>query len=147
MKPGHTFGHLLRAQQITYMLDLIYNADALGKQMTEKGHRFIVVQKDKKPVGFSSYEIDHAGLPQLMIHKIYLLPITQGMGIGTLLLNLLADTAQQYHNKRLRLKVYFENKKAIDFYKKYGFKKIKTEITNIGNNYSITDDIMIKELK
>ena len=82
-----------------------------------------------------------------MIHKLYILPVSQGLGIGTKFLNLLSDVALHASNKRLRLKVYFENTKAIRFYEKYGFKNIGTETTDIGNNYSILDNVMVKELQ
>jgi len=52
-----------------------------------------------------------------------------------------------FGNNSLRLKVFFKNYKAISFYEKYGFKNVRSEITDIGNNYAILDNIMIKELK
>jgi ribosomal protein S18 acetylase RimI-like enzyme len=142
----HTFGAVLPRKQISYMLNLIYNEDSLKKQMIEKGHRFILAEKEDQPAGFTSYELNYNNEPQLMIHKIYLLPSTQGTGIGTKLLNNLADNALQNNNTRLRLKVYFENRKAIGFYEKYGFQKVGTESTDIGNDYIILDNVMVKEL-
>ena len=81
-----------------------------------------------------------------MIHKIYILPGAQGFGIGTKFLNLLSEIAVQKNISQLRLKVYFKNYKAIRFYENYGFKNVHSEITDIGNNYAILDNIMIKEL-
>lgn len=141
-----TFGQVLPKEQITYMLELIYNEEALKNQMLKKGHNFIVAEKDNQPLGFTSYEVNYNSDPQLMIHKLYLLPITQGLGIGTKLLNLLSETALQNNNKRLRLKVYFANTKAIGLYEKYGFQNMGTETTDIGNNYNILDNVMVKTL-
>lgn len=141
-----TFQKVMPFEQIDYMLELIYNESSLQTQMLEKEHQFILVQKDEQPFGFTSYELNYNNEAQLMIHKIYLLPQSQGLGIGTKLFNLLSDIAQQKNNKRLRLKVYYENHKAIGFYEKYGFKQIGTETTDIGNGYNILDNVMIKEL-
>lgn len=141
-----TFRQVLTTEQINYMLELIYNEKSLKKQVNEKGHNFILAEKDNQSLGFTSYEIDYNSEPLLMIHKLYLLPASQGLGIGTKFLDLLSDLAQHNNNKRLRLKVYFENSKAIGFYEKYGFKNIGTETTDVGNNYSILDNIMVKEL-
>ena len=143
--PG-TFGQVMTTEQINYMLDLIYNEESLKKQIIEKGHNFILAERDHHSLGFISYEIKYNSQPQLMIHKIYILPASQGLGIGTKFLNLLSGVALRNNNKRLRLKVYSENSKAIGFYEKYGFKNIGTETTDIGNNYSILDNIMVKEL-
>jgi ribosomal protein S18 acetylase RimI-like enzyme len=143
----NTFGQLLPREQIDYMLQLIYNEGALKRQMLEKGHNFIVAEKDNHPLGFTSYEINYISKPQLMIHKLYLLPMAQGLGIGAKFITLLSEIAIQNKNKQLRLKVYFKNTKAIGFYEKYGFRKIGTEMTDIGNNYTILDNVMVKELQ
>ncbi|MBE0539009.1 MAG: GNAT family N-acetyltransferase [Ignavibacterium sp.] len=143
----NTFGKVIPKKQINYMLQLFYNKELLKKQMLEKGHNFLLAENDNQAIGFTSYEIFCNAEPQLMIHKLYILPLKQGLGIGTELLNLLSDIAMQNNNKRLRLKVFYKNVNAISFYKKYGFKNIGTETTNIGNDYSILDNIMVEELK
>jgi ribosomal protein S18 acetylase RimI-like enzyme len=142
----NTFVQVIPKEQINYMLQLIYNEESLKNQILEKGHNFILAEKDNQAIGFTSYEINYNSKPQLMIHKLYILPVTQGLGIGTKFLDLLIGIAQQNNNNQLRLKVYFENTKAIGFYEKYGFNKTGTETTDIGNNYSILDDIMVKKL-
>jgi ribosomal protein S18 acetylase RimI-like enzyme len=48
-----------------------------------------------------------------MIHKLYILPVTQSLGIGTKFISLLSEIAIQNKNNQLRLKVYFKNTKAI----------------------------------
>ena len=141
-----TFGDIMPEEQIRYMLGLIYNRQALRHQMLEKGHQFILVEKKDIPLGFTSFELNYNSEPQLMIHKLYLLPSTQGMGIGTQLIQKLEKKARDYAQLRLRLKVYFANTKAIRFYEKNGFLKTGTETSDIGNAYTIVDDVMIKEL-
>ncbi len=143
----NTFGQIIPTEQINYMLDLIYSENSLRKQILEKGHHFILAKKNNHSLGFTSYEIYYNLQPQLMIHKIYLLPASQGLGIGIKVLNLLSEIALKNNNKQLRLKVYYKNAKAIGFYEKYGFKNIGTETTDIGNNYIILDNIMVKELQ
>ena len=139
----NTFGQVIPKEQIDYMLQVIYNEESLKKQMLVKGHIFILAEKDNQSLGFTSIKINYNSEPHLMIHKLYILPASQGSGLGTKFLNLLTEIAQQNNNNQLRLKVYFENTKAIGFYEKYGFKKIGTEMTDIGNNYSILDNVMV----
>lgn len=141
-----TFGQLMPAELIDYMLALVYNDESLKIQMTEKKHQFVLVLKDDQPVGYTSYEVNYYGQPQLMVHKAYLLPSTQGAGIGTALFDMLSSTAVAHNNKKLRLKVFFKNLKAIRFYEKYGFEKTGTEEVSIGNNYIILDNVMEKQL-
>ena len=143
----NSFGQVIPEEQINYMLQLIYNEESLKEQILEKGHNFILAEKDNQSLGFTSYEINYNSEPQLMIHKLYILPEAQGLGIGSKFINLLSEIAKLNHYKQLRLKVYFENTKAIGFYEKYGFKKNGTETTDIGNNYTILDNIMVKKLR
>lgn len=142
-----TFGQILPPEQIDYMLDLIYNKSSLRRQILENGHNVILAEKDSLALGFMSYEINYKGRHHLMVHKIYILPSAQGLGIGSKFLNLLSDIALENNNKQLRLKVFFENTKAIGFYERHGFKNIGTEKTDIGNDYIIQDNVMVKELQ
>ena len=78
----NTFGQVITKGQIDYMLELIYNEKSLKKQVIEKGHNFILAEKDNQSLGFTSYEIDYNSESLLMIHKLYVLPASQGLGIG-----------------------------------------------------------------
>lgn len=139
-----TFGSMLPAVQIDYMLNLIYHEESL-RQQAKQEHQFILAEKDGVAIGFSSYEINYKASLQFMIHKLYLLPSVQGLGIGTQLLNHLTEIARLNKNTMLRLKVFHLNLKAIKFYVKHGFRKAGTEVTQFKNNYAILDFVLVKE--
>jgi len=141
----NTFGEVMPKEQIDYMLDLIYNEKALLEQIT-KGHNFILINYYNQPVGYTSYELNYRNKPQLMIHKIYLLPSSQGLGIGEKTFNHFTQIAVEHQQKVLTLKVFHKNDKAIGFYGKKGFKKVDVETTDIGNGYFILDNVLEKEL-
>lgn len=141
-----TFGGLMSDDQITYMLQLNYNQEPLKEQILEKGHQFFLVEKDSRRIGFFSYEINYNSQRELMIHKIYLLPESQGDGIGLRILNSLSDTAIDHNNHRLRLRVFHKNEIAIGFYEKFGFKSIGIEKQDIGHGYQVEEYVMIKRL-
>lgn len=141
-----TFGAVMPEEQIDYMLSMIYNKQSLKEQMIEKKHQFLLALNDNDPVGFASYELNYRKEPQLMIHKIYLLPQSQGIGIGSKIFNHLTEVAKANGQKRLCLKVFYKNDKAADFYLKYGFVKTGIESTDIGNGYIIVDNVMEKQV-
>lgn len=141
-----TFGNIISKEQIMYMLKMHYNKESLQKQIGEFGHHFLLAEEGKRPVGFISYEINYKSKPQLMIHKLYILPNMQGLGIGIKFLDLMSETALKNNNHQLCLKVYYKNIKAIRFYKKYGFVKSGIKTLNIGNGYKICDHVMIKKI-
>jgi len=142
-----TFGKLIDKEQLDYMLTLIYSEASLKSQMIQHNHQFLLVLNDETSVGFVSYELNYGSTTQLMIHKIYLLPESQGLGIGTKIFNHLTEVAKNNHQEKLRLKVFHKNDKAIGFYQKYGFTSAGVEMINIDNKYTVLDNVMIKEIE
>lgn len=141
-----TFGQVIAAEQLHYMLGKIYNETSLTEQMLYQRHVFMLAEKEDHTIEFTSYEINYHSQDQLMIHKLYILPEAQGSGIGTRFLDALSFIAREFGNRRLRLKVFHLNTNAIAFYEKYGFKKLGTETSNIGDNYTINDYVMVKDI-
>ena len=141
----NTFEDGMSQEQINYMLDLIYNEAELIRQM-DSGHNFLLIKFNNDPIGFTSYELNYLDKPQLMIHKVYLLPLSQGLGIGKKTFDYLIQIAKETKQKALTLKVFYKNVKAIGFYEKKGFKSIGTETTDIGNSYIILDNVMSKKI-
>jgi ribosomal protein S18 acetylase RimI-like enzyme len=142
----HTFGAVMPKEQIDYMLELIYNEQSLKDQMMMKKHQFLLALNNDNPVGFTSYELDYKAKAHLMIHKIYLLPESQGLGIGTKIFDYLTGVAKAHNQERLRLKVFHKNEKASAFYMKYGFTHVGLESTDIGNGYIILDHVMERQI-
>lgn len=140
-----TFGSILTKNQIQYMLEMMYSLDSLKKQITEQKHRFLIVKLDDQPVGFISFELNFKQLPDTKIHKIYLLPKTQGRGIGTALIESVQDIAKKNANSALVLNVNKFNG-AAKFYHKIGFETIATESIDIGSGYLMEDKVLKKEV-
>jgi ribosomal protein S18 acetylase RimI-like enzyme len=76
------------------------------------------------------------------LHKLYLLPSSQGKGVGKALLLEVVKRAREAGQKSLVLNVNKQNKKAIDFYRVLGFVTIRQEVNDIGSGYVMDDDVM-----
>jgi ribosomal protein S18 acetylase RimI-like enzyme len=140
-----TFGSILSQDQISYMLEMMYSLPALREQVTHKGHVFLLAQEGTDYLGYASYELNYTETSKTKLHKIYVLPTSQGKGIGKILINAVVEKALQYHNQSLLLNVNRENK-AISFYQKLGFKIIGEENIAIGNGFLMEDYVMEKKL-
>lgn len=140
-----TFGDILSPVQIKYMLDWMYSLPALHEQVEKKGHRFLLAEEENVVLGFLSYELSYQGKPVTKIHKIYILPATQGKGVGKSLLEKAAELATGAENTTLSLNVNRHNK-AVDFYKKVGFEIIRQENIDIGEGFLMEDYILEKQL-
>ena len=134
------YGEILSKAQLDYMIDKFYNETAL-RELIQKGHVFYVAQDDNgKDVGFVSYEINSEP-NKTKIHKIYVLPETQGTGLGRQFFELVKEKAIENNQKAIFLNVNKYNN-AIHFYMKLGFTKVKDEVIDIGNGYVMDDYVM-----
>ena len=138
-----TYGSIISTAQISYMIDLFYSNAALEKQFAS-GHRFLLAVEDDQALGFAGFELDVE--PQIAkLHKLYVLPNTQGKGIGILLSDSVINAATDANQASLILNVNRHNK-AFVFYQKQGFSVLKEEDIDIGSGYFMNDYVMIKQL-
>ena len=139
-----TFGEILTKEQIAYMLDMMYAEEVLKNHIQNGTQTFLIYVDENEPQGFAAYEaMPHNG--KLKIHKIYLLPSSQGKGIGKKLFSYLEQTAKDLNLLRTSLNVNKYNK-AIHFYNKLGYQTVKTEIIDIGHGFIMDDFVMEKIL-
>lgn len=137
------YGEILSKEQLDYMLGTLYSVEKLTKNM-ESGHRFWIIQDLGETVGFCAFEHGYkSGTTHL--HKIYLLPRTQGKGFGKILLQLVVEKAIEHGDKMLSLNVNRFNK-ARFFYEKEGFYIDHEVDIEIGQGYLMEDFVMIKPL-
>jgi ribosomal protein S18 acetylase RimI-like enzyme len=136
-----TFAGILSIEQIDYMLNWMYDLQLLESQM-DKGHGFLVAEEDGAAIGFAGYELNHLAGSLSKLHKLYLLPSSQGKGVGKALLLEVVKRAREAGQKSLVLNVNKQNKKAIDFYRVLGFVTIRQEVNDIGSGYVMDDDVM-----
>jgi len=135
------YGEIVSAEQISYMLNWMYSTETLTQQLAD-GHHFFLFEENGIPLGFIGIEL-FADL-RLKIHKLYVLPETQGKGIGKKLINFAREWAVHHGAKAIFLNVNRFNA-AVQFYQHIGLTIIKTEDNEIGNGYLMEDYVM--ELK
>lgn len=134
-----TYRSILSADQIRYMMELMYSYETIKDQMDRKIDFFLIIYHDK-PIGFAGIELNFK--PKITkLHKLYLLPINHGLGLGRSFLKYLATYAQEMDQTDLILNVNRENV-AKDFYFSQGFVIDQEVDVSIGNGYFMNDYIM-----
>jgi GNAT superfamily N-acetyltransferase len=105
----------------------------------------MLIQDENKYLGFCAYELNIDNSHKTKLHKIYILPETQGKGVGKLLLEKVEAKVIEAGNSHLILNVNRFNN-AIEFYKHKGY--VITEEVNIeiGHGYLMEDYVMEKNL-
>lgn len=136
-----TYRDILSQEQIDYMFEKIYSSDALTEQM-HAGQQFLILRDGERAVGFSSVSEEKAG--KFKLHKIYVLPSTQGTGAGKYLLQQTEDYVKSMGGTVLSLNVNRYNK-ARTFYEKMGFSIVDEQDIPIGP-YWMNDYILEKPL-
>lgn len=135
-----TFNKILSKEQIDYMLKWMYDFEQLEKQI-KNGHLFYILSKNQEDCGFIGIELNYHSRGILKIHKLYIRPVYQGIGIGKKLVQKAKEIACQNEIKRISLNVNRFND-SLDFYRKMGFDCIKEEDIDIGNGYLMEDFVL-----
>ena len=130
---------IITLEQIEYMLDMMYSADALDKGMDE-GQKFLLAEVDNRPVGYLSYSTKDG--KNFYIHKLYVDVILHRKGIGN---DLLAYMLKQLPDaETIELAVNRINYKAVNFYFRQGFTIKYSFDLEIGEGYYMNDYLMVK---
>lgn len=140
-----TYGTILSIEQLDYMMDLIYSEEALIKQIQKQEQLFYLVYDTSLVIAFMAIEHEYKNEAVTRIHKIYLLPETQGKGIGRTIIDEIEKLACQNNSKLLSLNVNRFNP-ALSFYQKIGFEIVAEENIDIGNGYLMEDYRMEKKI-
>ena len=133
-----TYAGIISQEQIDYMLEMMYSASSLQKQMDD-GALFIFLVENDQYVGYASYQQTDPGVFKL--HKIYVLPSEQGKGAGRFMIDYVISKVKEQGGNRLQLQVNRGNK-ARYFYEKLGFQVIGSFDFDIGKGFVMDDYVM-----
>lgn len=142
----HTYREILSPEQLDYMMDMMYSMPNLQKQI-EEGHHYYIAYDEETSKGYVSVQhegADNDGIEMFHLHKIYVMPDAQGMGIGMKLFNRAVEHAKEASSgkpARIELNVNKFNK-SVGFYKHIGMRVLLEEDFPIGNGFYKTDYIM-----
>lgn len=138
-----TYGSIQSKAQLDYMLELIYSASSLEKQM-DNGSKFLLIKESNETVAFAAYFLKSQNIYKL--DKLYTLPNQQGKGLGKMLIKYIIDEIKSSGAIALHLNVNRYNTKAQKFYEHLGFKIIEEVDVPIGEGYFMNDYVMEKRL-
>ncbi|MDB5001926.1 MAG: family N-acetyltransferase [Mucilaginibacter sp.] len=139
-----TYSSILADDQINFMLNDRYSTGVLAKQIQDKEQTYLLLIAEEQTVAFAAYSPDDKDPHIYKLHKLYMLPSTQGKGYGKILLNAVYEKVLAAGKNILELNVHRRNP-AKTFYEKMGF-TIAYEIDIPFGPYFLNDYVMRKEL-
>lgn len=140
-----TYRDILTPEQIDYMMDWMYSPESLERQIAEEGHVYFIVYENDKPAGYVSVQAQDENLFNL--RKIYVLPASQGLHLGSFLLEVAIRYVREIHPEPCMLELNVNRyNKALGFYERMGFRKLRQGDFPIGGGYFMNDYIMGMEI-
>ena len=108
--------------------------DALYELFQKKGAAYFVAELNDKLVGGGGiYPTDGLPADTCELVKMYLLPISRGLGLGRTLIEKCLAYAKETGYKKVYLETMPELKQALKVYEKFGFSYLKGPIGNSGH--------------
>ena len=142
-----TYAHILSPGQMEYMMDMMYSAESLGRQMSAEGNIFYV-EEGRGYVSFRRDGLTADGRELFHLEKLYVLPEYQKTGLGRRLFDTVAEQAREASGGkpfRLELNVNRANP-AVGFYEHIGLHKARSGDFPIGEGFYMNDYIMAADL-
>lgn len=140
------YKEMLSADQLNYMLDMMYSHESLQYQIEKQQHTFVIAYEDDKPVGFAAFYPKYNISPAIYrLDKIYVLPDLHKKGIGKKLVEHIIAEIKLLGASILELNVNRKNN-AVSFYEKLGFIITKEVDVPIGKGYFMNDYVMQKDI-
>lgn len=112
-----------------------------------KNQYWYIAEEDGKVIGLGilmnhgNLRKKHVGVITLMVNSDY-----QNKGVGSLLMDKLINLSESLNIIRLELCVFRDNYKAINLYKKFGFKEEGIKVKSALKNGEYADEIMIARI-
>lgn len=135
------------------MENILYNKDEEEELIKEKiinrgkNQYWYVAEENGKVIGLGilinhgNLRKKHVGVITLMVNSDY-----QNKGIGSLLMDKLINLSESLNIIRLELCVFRDNYKAINLYKKFGFKEEGIKIKSALKNGEYADEIIMARI-
>lgn len=127
-----------------------YNKEVLLKELKDPDVKYHLIYYKNRVAGYSKIELNtpNTNIAYKNITKLdrfYLLKEYYGQKLGTTLFNFIIDFSERKQQKGVWLAVWIENKKAVRFYTKTGFKIVGKYDFQISETHSNPNHIMFLE--
>ncbi|MDO1447781.1 N-acetyltransferase [Rhodocytophaga aerolata] len=149
---NQAFGNQNSCDNMTAYMASAFTQDQILEEIKSPSSIFLMayIAGYETPVGYTKLRTGKTpkelkGAKALEIHRIYVLQEMIGHGVGKALMERCLAIAQREKYEVIWLGVWENNTRAIEFYKKWGFKKFSSHIFRLGTEDQ-TDYLMKKEL-
>ena len=133
---------IIGEEQVEYMIEKFLSPDAIVEQINS-GYEYFLFSYDYTFAGFAA--IEERG-EELFLSKLYIDQEFRGKGIGKYMFQKFVEIAKMRNLKKIWLTCNRNNTNSIAIYEHLGFKKVREEVTDIGNGFVMDDFIFEYEV-
>ena len=133
---------IIGEDQVEYMIEKFLSPDAIVEQINS-GYEYFLFSYDYTFAGFAA--IEERG-DELFLSKLYVDEEFRGKGIGKYMFQKFVEIAKMRNLKKIWLTCNRNNTNSIAIYEHLGFKKVREEVTDIGNGFVMDDFIFEYEV-
>ena len=135
---------IISKEQIDYMLEQFQSKEAITAQIEKEGYDYYLLFDQGVMAGFISIKIEEE-IPSLFLSKFYMRKECRGKGFGKEVMGYLKAICKERKLQKIWLTVNRDNSNSITIYEKLGFRKIRTQVKDIGNGFVMDDFVMERE--
>lgn len=129
------YKNILSESQIDYMLEKFQSAKAINNQLDDK-YTYYLLKENNIDIGFVGYYFEE---DYLYLSKLYLIKEYRHKGFGHKIMGFIIYKAKEENKKKIVLNVNRYNTDSIKAYEALGFKRVREENNDIGENYFMED--------
>ena len=134
-----TFAKDNTPENISLYMKKSFSTEIQFNELSDANIIFLIVELENKPVGYAKLKSDSKiesikGTNTMEIERIYSLHEYIGKGVGKELMLASINEAKQKDCNSIWLGVWEKNPRAINFYKKWGFREVGMHIFKVGND-------------
>ncbi len=134
---------IIGAAQVEYMVEKFLSPDAIVEQINS-GYEYFLFSYDYTFAGFAAI-LEKDG--ELFLSKLYVDKEFRGKGIGKYMFQKFVEICKLRNLKKIWLTCNRNNVSSLAVYERLGFKKVREEVTDIGNGFVMDDFILEYEVK
>lgn len=134
---------LIGREQVDYMLAKYQSPEAISRDIENDSYEYFIMNAGGKPVGYTGVRPADGSL---FLSKIYILADERGKGYGSAAIDFHTETCRERGLSSVWLTVNRGNGRSVAAYEKNGFSIARSQVTDIGNGYTMDDYIMEKSV-
>jgi ribosomal protein S18 acetylase RimI-like enzyme len=141
-------GHSAPKKDIEQFMSQNFNQQNFIKELSNEKNQFYIIFYNEVVVGYTLVIFNQKDTQISLencayLSRIYLLEAYYGLGLGNQLFDFIKDLCLQNNQSGIWLRVWVENQRAINFYKKQGFKIVGKSDYKISETHSNPNHVML----